>query len=192
MSHFIVLIILGVIGLINYLVRLSASNPQKPGGGPRPSNYPRPQRPAQTARTDDDERLRKFMEALGVPAASTLAPRKIVRPQQVQPRVQPVVRKQPPRQVYTPPPPVSAQIGYQTEAVESQTPVSTGYEVATSTQAPRMAGITPPIPAGATPVGAELKSLLKSSSSIRAAILLREILGAPKGLQAGDVIPGLR
>lgn len=190
MSHLIVLVILGVIGLINYLVRLSASTPQKPGDGSRPSNYPRPQRPPQTAQSGDDERLRKFMEALGVPAAPPPPPRQIVRPQQALPRVQPITRKQPPRRVYTPPPPAPSQSSYQAETVGAQSLASTGYEVATETV--QMASAVPGVGAQTSSAAADLKSLLRTSSNIRVAVLLKEILGTPKGLQSADVIPGLR
>ncbi|HWB61339.1 MAG TPA: hypothetical protein VG733_17790 [Chthoniobacteraceae bacterium] len=49
------------------------------------------------------------------------------------------------------------------------------------------------IPAStATAATTDLKALLRSPSSVRTAMLLKEILGAPRALQAGEIIPGLR
>jgi hypothetical protein len=207
MNQLIVLLIFGAIALINYLIRQSASAPRKPGGGTGPSNLPpRPQRPVQTTgQSGDDERLRKFMEALGVPAQAAPPPpsRKVIRPAQAPPRVLTPVRRQaripgpvsppawnvPVQQISTPPPPAPAQPAYQAETVGMPSPSTTAYDIASPPPAP-VAGIAPSISASA--MGTDLKSLLKSSSSIRTAILLKEILGAPRGLQAAEVIPGLR
>ena len=86
------------------------------------------------------------------------------------------------------PPPVPARRVYKTPVVDAP-----AYEVSTTPSAPPVTGAavkSAPVPA--SPAANDLKSLLGSSSNIRAAILLREILGTPKGLQSGDVIPGLR
>jgi hypothetical protein len=191
MDQAIVIIIFLAIAIINYLVRQGAS---KPGGGSRPSNLPQSRRPAQEGQPGDDERLRKFMEALGVPAAAAPPPRRIATPQApFAPRTRAAVKRQaapPPvaaRRVYTPPPPV--QSAYQAEMVGAQSPATTGFEVATHPS--QMAG-APPTDTAQTSTATDLKSLLRSPSSIRAAMVLKEILGAPKGLQSADTIPGLR
>jgi len=92
------------------------------------------------------------------------------------------------RKLSTPPAPAAVQSVYQAEAVEMQ-PAATGYEVATAPSPPPTVA-TQARPA-ATLAANDLKSLLRSSSSVRAAIVLNEILGQPKGLQPLGVAPGL-
>jgi hypothetical protein len=194
-NQLIVLIIFGAIAFINYLIRQSASAPRRPGSGTRPSNPPPSRRPTQTGQPGDDERLRKFMEALGVPA-QTPPPRTLAPQPPYVPRAQAPTRRQTakpvvPRQLvvrefHTPPAP--AQTAYQTETVGAQS-VATGYEVSAS---PAAAAAVTSAGAPASSAATDLRSLLRSSSSIRVAMVLKEILGAPRGLQPMGDLPGLR
>ena len=77
-------VVVAVVGLINWLIekskKESGSAPQQPS--------PRPQRPADTAAGDSEqERLRRFLEALGAPQQPQAAPPS-QRPQSVAPRTQ--------------------------------------------------------------------------------------------------------
>ncbi len=180
------------------------------------SSSPRPQtpRPIQRApRESDADRIRKFLEALGQPPSSTppspvlprtdIPPRRLapVQPSPVipgrwrlpreqrekpdvsqresapfeQPRLQQIV---PPP---VPPPAASAFEVYEALAVELQQPPI----------------IKPPVEAYAAATQAVAKradftmniaKLLASKSSLREAILLRDILGPPRGLQAFDLL----
>ena len=75
-------VVVAVVGVINWLIekskKTSGSAPQQPS--------PRPQRPADTAAGDSEqERLRRFLEALGAPQQPQAAPPS-QRPQSVAPR----------------------------------------------------------------------------------------------------------
>lgn len=192
-----------MVDLILFLIKLLFRDNEPPRRVYRPPSTPPPYSGGGSqADASEDERLRKFMEALGVPPGGA-PPRPITRPQQQrqsQPvgRIQPVRRQTPVRQAtparQTPrpaaaPPPIPAryiapaETSYQTETV---VPV-----VTQESGASRAAVIS--IPAStATAATTDLKALLRSPSSVRTAMLLKEILGAPRALQAGEIIPGLR
>jgi hypothetical protein len=181
------------------------------------SSSPRPQtpRPIQRApRESDADRIRKFLEALGQPPTSTppqpLAPRSNVPPRGLAPVQPPPVipgmwrlsrerrekpdvtqeeshpREQPSRLQEIAPPPLP--------------PPAAAFEVdealAVELQQPPI--IRPPVEAYAAPKAFEvatradftmnIATLLVSKSGLREAILLREILGPPRGLQAFDLL----
>ena len=179
------------------------------------SSTPRPQTPQpiqRAPRESDADRIRKFLEALGQPPSSTppppVLPRSDIPPRPVAPVQPPPVltpgwrlpreRQQkrditqqeshPPKQQsrlqQIIPPPVAA-------------PAATAFEVHEALpidiQQPPIT--TMPLPASATASQTvseradykmEIATLLASKSSLREVILLREILGTPRGLQAMD------
>ena len=180
------------------------------------SSLPQPQtaRPIQRAPRDSDaDRIRKFLEALGQPPTSTppppVAPRTDVPPRPLAPvqpppvipgrwrlpreqREKPDVSQresapfeQPSRlQQIVPPPesPPAAPVFEVHEAVpvELQQPpvINTPVEAYTATQTvAKRADFT-----------MNIATLLVSKSGLREAILLREILGPPRGLQAFDLL----
>jgi hypothetical protein len=179
------------------------------------SSSPKPQtpRPIQRApRESDADRIRKFLEALGQPPTSTppppVAPRTDVPPRSLAPvqpppvipgrwrlpreqREKPDVSQresapfeQPSRlqQIVPPPEPPPAASAFEVHealAVELQQPpvIKTPVEAYTATQAvTKRADFT-----------MNIATLLLSKSGLRDAILLREILGPPRGLQAFDL-----
>ena len=182
------------------------------------SSSPRPQtpRPIQRApRESDADRIRKFLEALGQPPTSTppplVAPRTDVPPRRLAP-VQPppvipgawrlprerrekpdVTQKESPaleqpsrlQQLVPPPIPPPAAPAFEVhEAVPvelQQPPISRPPVEAYA--APKAFGV-------ATTADSKLNiaTLLASKSSLRELILLREILGPPRGLQAMDLL----
>ena len=167
------------------------------------SSAPRPQtpRPIQgVSRESEADRIRKFLEALGQPPSSTppppVLPRSDIPPRPVAPVQPPPVltrvwrlprEKQQKRDITqeeSRPPPMPA-------------PAATAFEVHEAlpidVQQPPI--ITMPLKTSATAsqtVGeradfkTEIATLLASKSSLREVILLREILGTPRGLQALD------
>ena len=181
------------------------------------SSSPTPQapRPIQRApRESDADRIRKFLEALGQPPSSTppspIVPRTNIPPRPLAP-VQPppaltrVWRKprqraekpdvsqteitpieEPGRLQQTIPPPIpaSAAATFEVQAafpVESQQPstIKTAVEsYATASQ----------VVAKRAGSKRDIATLLGSKSSLREAILIREILGPPRGLQATDLL----
>jgi hypothetical protein len=180
------------------------------------SSSPRPQtpRPIQRApRESDADRIRKFLEALGQPPTSTppppVAPRTNVPPRPLAPIQPPPVipgrwrlprehrekpdvsqresapLEQPSRaqQIVPPPVPPPAAPAFEVHealAVELQQPpiIKTPVE---AYAAPKAFGV-----AKRADFKTNIASLLVSKSGLREAILLREIVGPPRGLQALD------
>lgn len=198
MEQLIVLIIAGFIALANWAVRKAAktAEEQKRQAGPPPTAEPGARRRQGPVYEDEEERLRRFMEALGVPNPP-VAPRPVATPLQppVARRIRPpapvtkaAAPPAPPRVVKPSPPPVVVAQPLAPEVDPSP------YESFTRVpESPSSAFPAAPLEISAMPVegspGAgivkvsELQSLLKSPSSLRTAILLREILGPPKSMQ---------
>jgi hypothetical protein len=182
------------------------------------SSSPGPQtpRPIQRApRESDADRIRKFLEALGQPPTSTpptpVAPRTDVPPRRLAP-VQPppvipsawrlprerrekpdVTQKESPaleqpnrlQQIVPPPVPFPAEPAFEVHealAVELQQQpiIKTPVE---AYAAPKAFGV-----AKRTDFRTNIATLLVSKSGLREAILLREILGPPRGLQGLDLL----
>src|SRR5882724_3790690 len=180
------------------------------------STSPRPQapRPIQRApRESDADRIRKFLEALGQPSSSTppspVLPRTDIPPRRLAPVQPPPVipgmwrlpreRREKPdvsqresasleqpsrlQQIVPPPVPLPATPAfevYEALAVELQQPpiIKTPDE---AYAAPKAFGV-----AKRADSKMNIATLLASKSSLREAILLRELLGQPRGLQAMD------
>jgi|SRR5215211_1882578 len=181
------------------------------------STLPKPQTPRpmqRTPRESDADRIRKFLEALGQPTSSTppppVIPRIDIPPRRLAPvqppplipgtwrlprehREKPDVTQRESRSAEQPshlqeiaPPPLSA-------------PAAPAFEVheALPIEPQQQPIIQPPVEPYAAPKAfavakrADFKiniaTLLASKSSLRAAILLREVLGQPRGLQAFDL-----
>ena len=181
------------------------------------SNSPGPQapRPIQRApRESDADRIRKFLEALGqspsssppppVPPRTDIPPRRLapVQPPPVIPgawrlprerREKPeVTQKESPAreessrlpQIVPTPAPSPAAPAFEVHevSVEPQQPPTTKTPVE-AYAAPKAFGV-----AKRADVKVSIATLLASKSSLREAILLREILGQPRGLQALDLL----
>ena len=178
------------------------------------SNSPSPQtpRPIQRApRESDADRIRKFLEALGQPPSSAppspVVPRADISPRRLAPvqpppalsRVWRLPREraekpdisqreitpieQPGRSQQTIPPPVPASAAATFEVhealpVEPQSPI-----IKTPVESDATASQVIAKRAGSN---RNIATLLASKSSLREAILIREILGPPRGLQALD------
>jgi hypothetical protein len=179
------------------------------------SSTPRPQtpRPIQRApRESDADRIRKFLEALGQPPSSTppppVLPRSDVPPRPVAPVQPPPVltrvwrlprerqQKRDITQEESHPPEQPGRL-QQIVPPPAPSPATTAFEVHEAfpidVQQPPIIpmSVQPSATAGRT-VGErrdfkmEIATLLASKSSLREVILLREILGTPRGLQAMD------
>ena len=179
------------------------------------SSSPGPQtpRPIQRApRESDADRIRKFLEALGQPPSSTppqpvlprtdIPPRRLA-PVQPPPTLQRVWRlpreraekpdvseresrpyERPSHLQEIAPPPVTAPVAetfevHETFAVEPQQPSFIKMRVETDATASE-------VDAKRAGSKRDIATLLGSKSSLREAILIREILGPPRGLQALD------
>jgi hypothetical protein len=182
------------------------------------SSSPRPQtpRPIQRApRESDADRIRKFLEALGQPSSSTppspVLPRTDIPPRPMAPVQPPPVipgmwrlprerrekpdvsqRESPPpeqpsrlQEIVPPPVPVRATLAFEVhEALPAelqQSPIITTPVEAYA--GPKAFGV-----AKRADFKMNIATLLAAKSSLRQAILLREILGTPRGLQALDLL----
>ena len=172
---------------------------------------PRPQR---APRESDADRIRKFLEALGQPPSSS-PPRPVLPRSSIPPRPLAPVQPPPvipgmwrlPREQREKPDVIEREIapldqpGRLQEMVPPPVPAPAApvFEVheASSVELQQPAIITPPVEDFATPKPTrvaeradfkmDIAMLLASKSSLREAILLREILGTPRGLQPVDV-----
>jgi len=164
---------------------------------------PRVNRPAMRPQETDEERMRRFMEALGVPPTSA-PPRQIKSPAQ---SVQPVQPYRPPTR------PVRAEKSSLSPVIQSRKPVSSIPPVL-ERPVVEQAGETRPEPETAFPEAAlpvtvaavgetpadvpvtlkaeavpsnlplNIRSMLRNRDSIRAAMILREVIDSPRGLQS--------
>ncbi len=210
MEPIAVLLIIGAISLVNFIVRKLQGAPpedQTLDGGTPPPTQRQARAPGPVAKEEDDRvRVRRFMDALGIPE-SELPPRPIETRQEPPPvPSRPRPAPLPPRRAETaprwpapaqppaqspaphpiPPPAVAAAIAVATGAVPV-TKVEVGLSeignVAAAKQAAEAYLIAPA--RAQTPLASGgLHDLLRKPESVRTAILLREILGPPKGLQA--------
>jgi hypothetical protein len=178
------------------------------------STPPIPPRPPQVPRApaeSDADRIRKFLEALGQPPSSTppppIAPRTDIPPRRLAP-VQPppamprtwrllreqrqkpeITQKESPspeqpsrvEKIVLPPVPAVAAPAF--EVHESVVPLDVLQQPVVKTSVEGYAAATRPI-INRPDLKTDIASLLASKFGLREAILLREILGPPRGLQA--------
>jgi hypothetical protein len=202
-GQLVFLVIMAVIGLINWL-----AGKLKPGGTTPPPGSPNagPASPRRADPESDEERMRRFLEALGVPSGEgSAAPPPIERPRAEQRPVPPIVApppitRRPRRPVATPPPlepqwhPTSLdELPAPTARVERisipelRTPPVTEFDTLTSkisaipTDFPT-AGDEAERPHGPT-LGETLKRALASPQQLRSAFVLSEVFGTPPGLR---------
>ena len=202
LDHPIVILIILVAALLRWLAQRS---------GPADSNQPKSSDepiPRGGETQSEEERIRRFLEALGQPRTSTPPP-KITRRSEIPKRV---VKPQVPRArfplppltttpplVTTPPPipsfsPSSVQVfpppapPVEPQRPKPPAPLERGFEVRDLSAQPA----TDPSWTDQGPVTDRRSFLLKlaSTQDLRRAIVLREVFGPPRSLQAIDPITG--
>ena len=174
----VALVIAGIIALINWLTKKNESADAPPAPVARP---PRTDAEAEA------ERMRKFMEALGLPANQ--APRPIPRP--AAPRVKtappPLPRKRQRSLDEAPAPRLPVEKLHVPELYTPEVPEfhTKSSEVSAIPSEAKAVALADPYASTQrqTPVD-EMRRLLRSPGEIRSALLLREILGPPRGLQS--------
>ena len=192
MSDLIIFLVLGGLALLfRWLTNQASNQPEKPSR-PLP-NEPLTREPTES----DEERVRKFLEALGVPQGTPPPPP--VKPRPVRPRRVVTPQAQPPkvrRSFVQPLPPLVTTPEEPPPSPVTSSPEATGtmFEVAPPSPLPELPAMpvaaTPllvrhePVPPTAT-VGPPATSLGKvgDRSTLRQVIIWREILGPPRGLQ---------
>ena len=210
LDNFLFLIFFAIAILFQLLTR-AASKTKRSGNtdqSRRPGTRPQTPRPASTQPQDSDEdRIRKFLEALGQPTGSEPPPPVRQRPTYQRPIVVPRVEpRQIARRILAPLPPLTTRPpemepeGYPTptelpppapkrerRVVAPQSPAT--FEVHEGPQP--LAAITEsdttvipgqkiPLPISKSERNVDIVTLLQSTSGLRNAILLREIFGPPR------------
>ena len=188
-------IFLVLAGLALLLKLFTRQNPEDSGKSTPPAPRPNEQRspPVRQTPESEEERVRRFLEALGMPAGTQPPPP--IRPRQV---IMPAA----------PPPPRAQRSKVRRTAVQPLPPLVTTPPplppvVAGPPEPVFLEEIAPPAGVAASPVvtgpvsrptasrplapAASLGATLRSRASVRRAIMLREILGPPRGLQPLDV-----
>ncbi len=186
-DHPIILIIVVAAALLRWLSQRSEA------GKPDPERPIVPDEPIPRGgeTQTEEERIRRFLEALGQPAGSRpppkIAPKREIRPR-LFPTLPPLTTTPPPLPTITPPaipepPPIPIQ------RVFTPAPVQEGSFEVRDLSAPALGDSTP---ARRTVVAEQqgLASMLRSNQNLRNAIILREIFGPPRSLQVLDPISG--
>jgi hypothetical protein len=198
----------GLFQLLGKVARKTKKDEQQTSKPPPTTLDPIPRAPAES----DEERIRKFLEALGQPAASRppppVTPRTNIPPRPLAPVQPPISQPVPawmlPREQARKPD-VARRETSQPEVMRRvqkiSPPVITGapvFEVhkeplpiepppVIKTPLEAYAAATRPIPKGAD-LKTDIASLLASKSGLRGAIILREIFGPPRSLQPLDTV----
>jgi hypothetical protein len=210
-ENLLFILVVAVAFLFQLLTRV-ASRASKDSGKTKPTSSSPPRTPPPIARAkppSDQERIREFLEALGQPTTSKppapVAPRPTYRKPVVLPRVRPFGSPLPPLTTRPPDLPREIRLPGQirpTRQAKVFTPKATeapAFEVREGQTA-----LEPPPPAVRTaaeayaiasqpttpPPRAEanIATLLRSTSGLRDAMILREIFGPPRSLQPLDLI----
>ncbi len=186
------LVLIAIIGLIRWIMAASEtaknSRTQKRTDPPMP-NAPVPRASAQT----EEERVRRFFDALGVPTANAPVPRQVPTPKKTPRKVQPIDPFPKPRRgpwrpepvvLSTPPPlPVVPPSVTDLPRVQAERSAPSVFEVHVegraeeSLKAPAL--VRPTAISSSTGWAARLSNV----AGLRDAIILREIFGPPRSLQ---------
>jgi hypothetical protein len=189
LDHPIILVIVVAAALLRWLSQRSKPDEQDPER-PTASGEPIP-RGGETQ--TEEERIRRFLEALGQPAGSApppkVAPKRKTRPSEfVNPNLPPLTTAPPPLPVSptpaAPPPPP-----FPIQRVFTAAPVQEADFEVRDLGAQTSGDL---VPAARSAVGEQryLSVKLRSPQGLRDAIILREIFGPPRSLQTLDPISG--
>jgi hypothetical protein len=188
-DHPIILIIVAAAALLRWLSQRSDAGKQDPER-PIVPDQPIP-RGGETQ--TEEERIRRFLEALGQPAGSRpppkVAPKRKTRPSVfVNPNLPPLTTAPPPLPV-APTPAAPTPPSFPVQRVFTPAPVQESSFEVRDLGAPVSSDLVPE----ARRTAAEQQSFLlklRSTQGLRSAIVLREIFGPPRSLQALDPISG--
>ena len=194
LDNFLFLIFFAVAILFQLLARAASKTGRRPrdDSSRKSASSPQIQRPAsRRADETEEDQVRKFLEALGQPTSSKPPPPIATRPTYQKPIVLPRAEpRRTSRPILSPLPPLT------TRPPEPR-PKIPAFEVQAGP--PPLAPISEAeVIAASKPAAAQviskseakidLATLLKSSSGLRDAIILREIFGPPRSLQSLDLI----
>ena len=192
MNDTLIFLVLAVLALVfKWLTRQPSDHGEKPDPPSPNEQAPPPRPPAQS----EEERIRRFLEALGAPPGTRPPPP--VRPRRVVTPVAPPAQRPRAKRTWVQPlPPLVTT----PKDLGPPPPTITSFEPAVAEVAPPMAVAPPqpiilpsaslPTPRATAPAREvprqSLGRLLRQRGSVRQAVILREVLGPPRGLQALD------
>jgi hypothetical protein len=180
-DHPAFLLLIIFVALVRWLVSKSKAQPQNPASPPPPPSRPIT-RGGETQ--TEEERVRRFLEALGQPPGTTppkvVTQRRVVQPK-IFPNLPPLKTKPPPLpEVVVPPPPLP----FETTRVTPATTSSASFEVHDVVRQVS----SEPVPALRRAAAPRFDPRIKlgTPQDLRTAIVLREIFGPPRSLQSFD------
>src|SRR5882724_10843545 len=199
----LLLVVAGLFQLLGRAARKTSTDETRRSSKPPP----RTTKPIQRAPVESDEqRVRKFLEALGQPSASRppppVAQRPTYRKPLVLPDVPPLGSPLPP--LVTRPPDLPSEFEVHREPIPIPAEQPRAAQRSTEPVFQVHESAAPPAPSSTEPAATthEIRTqphvvprraivtatLLRSKSSLRDAIVIREILGPPRGLRAPDLM----
>jgi Na+-transporting methylmalonyl-CoA/oxaloacetate decarboxylase gamma subunit len=197
----LLLVVAGLFQLLGKAARKASTDESKRTSEPPP----RTTMPIQRApKESDEERVRKFLEALGQPPASRPPPPVAQRPPYrkplVLPRVPPIASPLPP--LVTRPPELPSEFEVHREPAPPPTPQPSRplpeptFQIHEALAPPELVPVvvtTVPEAKSQQPIAARgstihLTALLRSPTGLRDAIIVREILGPPRGLREPELL----
>jgi hypothetical protein len=200
-DHPIILIIVVAAALLRWLSQKSQAPKE---GDPERPEVPGQPIPRGGETQTEEERIRRFLEALGQPTTST-PPRRVTprptAPKVVRPPLPPLTSPLPPLITVPPPLPVAPSATIQPPPPPAAPPVpirrvftpapvqEAGFEVRDLAAAQTSSDLVSERRPVADQQG--LLLLLRSTQGLRSAIVLREIFGPPRSLQTFDPIGGI-
>ncbi len=191
-------LLIGVAGLLRILAK-KAGETNRPGPPSRSNTPPRANLPPPRPEISDEERIRRFMEALGQPPSSRPPEPVRQRPTYQRPIVARHVppfpsplppltaRPLPEPELVVPAAPVAAQMA---KPVVPESPVFETYKSVRPEEQPidKTGILAAELHTAHQISDGSIASLLRSSTDLRNAIILREIFGAPRSLQPFDLV----
>ena len=195
LDNLLFLVFLAIAFFFQLLTRAAKKSGQRPSDTTRRSTSPSQRTRPLTQEPDetDQERIRKFLEALGQP--TTAKPPEPIRPRPTyeQPVVLPNAPPPAPRQIRLPGqiPPTSEATTFRPKVAEAKFEVYTGPPPleptpVIKTAAEAYAIATQPV-SKPSEGRIDLATMLRSTSGLRDAIILREIFGPPRSMQPLDL-----
>ncbi len=191
LDNLLFLLFVAIAIFFQILTRAATKGRRRPGDTTRRSTPPSQRaRPiASESEESDADRIRKFLEALGQPSTSKppepVAPRPTYQRPVVLPHVGPMRSPLPP--LKTRPPESEPDWRLPREVVREAPPPPESVPLIKTTAAEAYAIATQPISKSAE-TKIDLTTMLKSTSGLRDAIILREIFGPPRSLQPLDLV----
>jgi len=203
LDNYLFLLFVAVALLFQLLTRAATKSGRKTGGDAKRRSTSVPPTPRSTtteAEQSDEDQIRKFLEALGQPTTSKPPPPVGSRPTYQRPVVFPAPTKSPLPPLKTRPPDLPMQTAMaskpERKVYKPKVAEAAAFEVHQGppalepiTETEVRAAFQPTTPISKQMEGKiDLATMLRSSTGLRNAIILREIFGPPRSLQPLDLV----